>query len=287
MSTETVETPELDVAPEALAPKEVVETVAAEAQAEVAEEVAEETEELSADSESEETQEEVKPKKKGGYQKKLERASLALSEREQRIQELEAKLAEQTAKAVSLPKEPNIADFESQSEYTKAVAKWTLATERAEAKAQEEKLEQQKEARNLQSAYNTKLQEFVKTAPDFEDAMDEIEHVKINDALGKAIITSDMAPAVMYELAKNPKELERINALPPLAAAREIGKLELKLSTPKTETKTTTKAPAPIKTVNAKSGGIIPKRDIFDPNIPFSEYDRLRTAEEQKARKRA
>jgi hypothetical protein len=267
-----------------LSEEEVKETTATEAQAEeVAETEAEETEVAAAAEESEEPQEEVKPKKKGGFQKKLERQSLVLSEREKEIEQLRAELAKQTAaKAVSAA-EPNPDDFKSYAEYTKAVAKWTLDTERAEERAKEAKANEAKEAKTLQESYNAKLKEFVKTAPDFEEVMDDIEHVKMIPALAQAIITSDIAPAVMYELAKNPAELERINALNPLAAAREIGKLELKLSTPKTETKTTTKAPAPIKTVAAK-GHVPPTKSIFDESISFSEYDKRRTEQERARR---
>jgi hypothetical protein len=48
--------------------------------------------------------------------------------------------------------------------------------------------------------------------------------------LGQALLTSEHGPAIMYQLAKSPAELARISALPPLDAAREIGRLEAKLA---------------------------------------------------------
>jgi hypothetical protein len=63
----------------------------------------------------------------------------------------------------------------------------------------------------------------------------------------------------MYELASDLKEFKRINSLPPLAIAREIGKLELKLSKPseeKQEIKKTTNAPKPLTPVGSKSAPV-------------------------------
>jgi hypothetical protein len=84
----------------------------------------------------------------------------------------------------------------------------------------------------------------------------------------------------MYELAKNRKEYERINSLNALAMAREIGKIEAKLSRSKTteaqeEIKKITKAPAPLKPVGSKSSGISNKSP---DEMDFHEYKKWREA---------
>jgi hypothetical protein len=117
--------------------------------------------------------------------------------------------------------------------------------------------------------------------------IEEYGDINFSPALEESILHSEVGPAVVYELAKNKKELDRINSLPPLAAAREFGKLEAKLlaksESPKEEIKKQTKAPKPIEPVGGKSGGAI-RRSVYDENLPFKEYVALRR---ESMRKRA
>jgi preprotein translocase subunit SecA len=67
--------------------------------------------------------------------------------------------------------------------------------------------------------------------------------------LTDAILTSDRGPEVAYHLAKNPALAERLNRLSPIAAAREIGRIEAALE--KSSPGTTRKPPpAPANTTN-------------------------------------
>ena len=68
---------------------------------------------------------------------------------------------------------------------------------------------------------------------------------------------------VAYNLGSNPKDAERISRLSPLAQAKEIGKIEAKLSI-NPPVKKTTSAPAPISPVTARSSGS-PTFDTTDP----------------------
>jgi hypothetical protein len=80
------------------------------------------------------------------------------------------------------------------------------------------------------------------------------------------ILSSDKGPELAYYLSKNPTVVTKLNEMPPVMAAREIGKLEqsASLATPKT----VTKAPAPVESLK---GGTTPSTK--DPDrMSFEEY---------------
>lgn len=253
----------------------------------------EESEESEGAEDSKEEEGEKKPKRSKGVEKKISKLTRRVSEREQEIERLrqendalrrstkpsEEQALKPEAKADG---EPKAEDFDTHADYIKAVAKWTIKQEAqaAESKKQAEASEQ--EYKKLQSAHVKRLQEFVKTQTDFDEVIADYiaDHgdLKFSDALEEAILTSDLGPAIVYELARNPEELRRINSLGSVQAGREIEKLETKLAksqeSSKTEIKKTTGAPPPVKPVGAKSGVI--KKSIYDANLSQREYEQLR-----------
>jgi len=90
--------------------------------------------------------------------------------------------------------------------------------------------------------------------PDLPDRIDAIGHIPMPAGMTDAIATSDFGPDILNHFAENPKDFERIAALEPHAALREIGKLEARLEAaakkhePVKEAKPS-QAPAPIKPV--------------------------------------
>jgi hypothetical protein len=81
--------------------------------------------------------------------------------------------------------------------------------------------------------------------------------------MAETIKASDIGPDLAYWLGSNPKEADRISRLSPLLQAREIGKIEAKLSFDPPKKKTTS-APEPIRPVGARTAnpGVI---DTTDP----------------------
>lgn len=61
----------------------------------------------------------------------------------------------------------------------------------------------------------------------------------------EAILESDDGPALAYHLGKNPDLAEKIASLPPIAAARELGRLEAKLAREREQPPVISKAPPP------------------------------------------
>jgi hypothetical protein len=246
-----------------------------------------EPEEIEADDvdETEEGKEnttEVKPKKKGGFQKRIDKltkereaakaeAALWREEVMNARQKAPAESPKIEAKTIPTEGRPDPEKFTNQAEFLEAVADWKFE-QRIKAQEQTKKFEQAKaeQAKTADSFYK-KVEEFKKSADDFMETLADVEHIPLTPALQDIFKESDHGPQLMYELAKEPEEYARISKLSPLAAAREMGKREARIpvlpSKETVETKTT-KAPAPLKPVG-KSATASTK----DPgDMSFQEY---------------
>jgi hypothetical protein len=99
---------------------------------------------------------------------------------------------------------------------------------------------------------NEAFKQGTKQFDDFEDALENLKMVGIDaNALG-VIVESDDPAKVLHHLGNNQDEASRILGLSPVAMARAIGALEVRLSQPK-PTPAQSKAPAPISPVSARS----------------------------------
>ena len=122
----------------------------------------------------------------------------------------------------------------------------------------------------------------------FEDYDDVVQNpqLRITPVMADVIRASDIGPEVAYFLGTNPKEAERISQLPAILQAKEIGRLELRL-TNEPVTRKTTAAPAPITPVRA-TGGNPPVLDTTDPRsisaMSTSEWIARENARVAKAR---
>jgi hypothetical protein len=166
----------------------------------------------------------------------------------QRFAELEARRA--------MPVNPPAADdFESAGAYAEALA---------ERKAQEmlAKRDSAKQQAALLEAYQDREEDARVRYDDFEQVAYN-PNLSVTDVMAQTIQASDNGPDVIYYLGSNPKEASRISALPPILQAKEIGKIEAKL-TSNPPTKRTSTAPAPIAPVAARTSGN-PKYDTTDP----------------------
>lgn len=106
-----------------------------------------------------------------------------------------------------------------------------------------------------------------KTLPDFKKVVSNPEY-RTTDLVKRLILDAgDKAPLVSYHLAQNPKLCARVNAMSPVEAAREIGRIEGRVSLPKN---TATRAPSP---VNPVKGGASPSRAL---GKSMSDYEKWR-----------
>lgn len=254
-----------------LAPKEEVEIIAPDEKPEEPEESNDDNSEI--DKENDEEEEE-RPKKKGGFKRRIEKLNSKISQAEQEREywKQEALKAKQPDRSEAKPEgKPSPGDFETHDDYVEALTDWKLdqKLQAQSAKQKESQIKSEQQAR-IQTHLD-RIQSFVKEHEDFEETMMEVDDVPISIAVQELILESENGPELMYELAKNRKEFEKICKLSPLAAARAMGAFEAKLGK-QTQPKTT-KAPPPIRPVGSKaSAGVTKSPDEMD----FQEYKRWR-----------
>ena len=166
--------------------------------------------------------------------------------REQRKWEREqqARLAERQV-AQSVPKElPPVDQFESPEAYAEA-----LAVKRAEEMLHQRELQKQKAA--IEDSYAEREEEVRNKYDDFEQVAYN-PNLRVTDVMAETIKSSDIGPDLAYWLGSNPKEADRISRLSPLLQAREIGKIEAKITAEPFQKKTSS-APEPIRPVTARA----------------------------------
>lgn len=245
-----------------------------------------------------ENDEEPKPeaatKKKGGFQRRIDKLNGRNAALQQRLEVLESLLAKNAGGAKSeAPKvdtatastdegKPNPDNYNTHAEYVEAVAEWQADKKVEQKLAERDKKAEQARLADAQKAaaqtYSERVKAFTAKTPDFTEVMADADDVPMSQVMQQAMLESEHGPALAYELAKNPEEAARIAGLHPISAAREMGKLEAKIAAraseaKSTEPKKTTQAPKPIEPVGgAKSTGV--HKTLEDMN--FSEYEQAR-----------
>ena len=150
---------------------------------------------------------------------------------------------------------PSLEQFESVDQYAEALAAQKaeeLLAKREADRARMETLE----------AYHDREEEARGKYEDFEQVAYN-PNLPITTVMAETIQASETGPDVAYYLGANPKEAERISRLSPYMQAKEIGKIEAKLSD-NPPVKKTTSAPPPIAPISGRGSGS-PSYDTTDP----------------------
>jgi hypothetical protein len=182
--------------------------------------------------------------------------------------------------APKAPEPPDIDDFETVEAFNAATTKYIKEVTKLETKEelrqefqQEAAAEkQQKTAQAVAQTHQARMAKFAETVPDiYTIAQDPT--LKINTPMVEVIFNSDAGPALIKHLAENRAEMERIFQLSPTLAAREMGKIEAKLTTPAatstqtTETRNVSLATEPITTVGTQGSA-----ETDPDNEPIAQY---------------
>jgi hypothetical protein len=237
------------------------------------------TTEETASPESVNPEEEAKPESKTFTQEDLDKILLREKRAtERRVRrELEASKPQQEPVKVESKGAPSPDDYTDYTEYTKALAehvaeeRWnTLERQKAE---QETQRKQSESVKVHQDRINDLIDKGESKYDDF--------HVKVPQSSANlapsamdAILECSNAEDIVYFLATNDEEAERISSLSPAAQAKEIGKLEDRLAVKKPVK--TPGAPPPLTPVK---GGKTPTTSIEDMDMDqFIEEGRKRGA---------
>jgi hypothetical protein len=174
--------------------------------------------------------------------------------REQRKWEREQKLRAATPNVPSgdLPTQDS---FASTEDYAEALAERKAAELLARREAERQRAE-------VLEVYHEREEEARSKYEDFEQVAYN-PRLPITTVMAETIQASDIGPEVAYYLGSNPKEADRIAKLSPFLQAKEIGKIEAKLSE-NPPVKKSSSAPAPIQPVTPR-GGNARVLDTTDP----------------------
>lgn len=227
-------------------------------------------------------------KRLGGWQRKIKRL-------EQEIEDLRSKggNVQQVQTQPNEDKPPVKPVRPKQSEFSDW-NQWETAVEKFEAdrdKYYEDKLTfelrqadrnraQQAERETVAGGWAEQVEAAKKEFPDFVEVAFS-KDVPMTNAMTEAIITSEYGAKIAYELGQHPDEADRIAKLPPVAAVREIGKIESRIAA-KTKAAETddeppaaSSAPKPAVPVRKTSSNPTELRD----DIPYKEWLRRREAQ--------
>lgn len=200
-----------------------------------------------------EDSEDDRPKRPSRYQRlKRERDALAA-----RLVQMESRPAAAAAddpaslddlvrKEIGNP--PKEEDFKDWFEYERALNAYEvdkrIATRDVRRRAEEAKTAHQEAARELLNEYQQRQREAKAHITDYDAVMKGAASLSVSHAVGQLLLESEKSAVIEYHLAKNPDVLDRLNGLSPIAAAKEIARLEDRLALP--NPKTATKAAPPV-----------------------------------------
>lgn len=198
---------------------------------------------------------EAEAEEKSESQKRRERKKAheqRLREEHQKLKEENERLRQQAELDSGFGDPPKESDYDDYGQYQadlaahkamQALAARDSQRSKAEMDRREEAeraLQQQIMQERMESLNEQKLSARERYA-DFDQVF---ESAYIPQHVADMVIESDQAADVAYHLGKNPVVARQIAQMPPLAAARELGRIEAQMSAPKPRTQS--KAPEPI-----------------------------------------
>lgn len=206
-----------------------------------------------------EEKEQPKSEKRPGVQSRIDELTRARYEAEREAAFWRDQAAKSQTPSTDAPK-PTKADYPDDEAYFEALADYK-AEQKVRQFSQQTQAERAQEAQARQTASQFDLyQERVQQAdlPDYAEVVGQSDVPAAPHVL-ESILDSDVGPQLAYHLAKHPDVAERLNAMTPVQAAREIGRLEAAVASPAAAqptppAKRTTTAPAPINPVRGGNG---------------------------------
>ena len=155
---------------------------------------------------------------------------------------------------------PQEKDFEDWFEYQNAKAAYEtekrIVARDLRKQASQAKEQDQRRSSEMLSDYQERQREAKAAIPDFDKVVKDAK-LPVSAVVGQLLLESEKSAVIEYHLAKNPETLHRLNGLSPLSAAKEMARLEDRLSLP--NPKTATSAAPPLR---SPKGGAAPTVDL-------------------------
>lgn len=194
---------------------------------------------------------------------------------ERRLAELESRRGP-PAEVERADEAPKLADFKEYEEYADARSRWVARQELRRASAAAREYSAREMATNRAVEIRAKWESAEAGAREKYEDYDEVMAgpVRFPESVAVALLDSEKGAEISYYLKSHPEEVKALRGLSPVAAARVIGRLELKLDESPTK-KEQTKAPPPPKPTRSSA-----PTDELAGNISDSEWIRRRNKQE-------
>lgn len=169
-----------------------------------------------------------------GVQKRINQLTWEKHEAQRRADAAEAKLKEKERPAEPKPtglKAPVPSDFDTDEEYSAALESYTVETHRTltqQAQTDAEQRQQAQERATKKDAYQARVAEYAAEHEGFVEAVSSTQ-IPISESVEQVLFESERGPELTHWLAENAAEAIRINNLPPILAAKELGRIEASL----------------------------------------------------------
>ncbi|MBC8158282.1 MAG: hypothetical protein H8E94_03010 [Alphaproteobacteria bacterium] len=204
---------------------------------------------------SEDGDEDEKPKRK----RRPSRSQRKVSRLEEEVAELRRTISEATKVAENPSEPPKPEDFADYDAYQQALiahkVRETLEVERTAAAEREAKVRQETAQRSTVEKRDTMFDAGTSKYDDFEEVFHD--DVPVSPVMAEVILESESGADLAYYLGQHSDEAAKIARMNPLAAARELTRIEFRLAAK--APRKVTGAPAPVKTVG---GGGAPEKDV-------------------------
>lgn len=257
------------------------------------------------DDDLDEPKEEDTPKPKNRFQERINELTAKAREAERRAEEIERRLQEyEKPKAQEAPKADTTNDGgptpddknedgtdkyplgEFDPQYIRDLTKHTLAEEqkaiRQQAELEKQRQEEEQIKQAMQEEWQKKLAPAQERYPDFHEKGEQLDTVfenvdpKYTQYLATTIMSMDFGPDVLYYLANNTDEAERIISMGPTKATIALGRLESKFAFADEEKQKArpkiSKAPQPPERLNKGSAAaVVEVEDATDDLDAFAK----------------
>lgn len=191
------------------------------------------------------------------------------------------KAAQKTA--ASTEGKPSPDDFDTHADYVDALADWKVEQKLKERDQREQETRVKTEYQKRTESFRSQVKTFQETHKDFAEVIEDIDDIPMSLTVQEILLDADNGPELMYEMAKNRKEYERICRMDAKSAAFAMGQLAVRIEKQTEAKKPEAKksnAPAPISPVGQSSASVA--KSIYDPNVAKMsqrEYEKFRRAQ--------
>ena len=207
-------------------------------------------------------------------------------------EELKRQMAERSVKPQDKPPEPakpaaagkpKLEDFRTLEAYQEALTDWKIDERERNRKEADARTAAEEAVRAEQDGWAKKEKAARKAHTDYDDLMETIK-IPVGPgvlAARQAMLEDEHGAELLYHLAKHPKELERIAALPPASAVLAVGRLSASLESPATENGQPRITGAPKPPPPSRRAGKTVSDDPDDPNLQrdFKRWSKAREAQ--------